>query len=57
MRLKLELSKTQLQILIGLLDNFIDSINAGGKDIFRMGVDEYINLVHDLEETMDEVYS
>lgn len=56
MKINFDLSKNQTEILIALLDNFIESINAGGKDIFGMGVDEYINLAHDLEESLDEVY-
>lgn len=57
MRINFDLSKTQTEILIGLLDNLIESINSGGKDIFGIGIDEYINLAHDLEESLDEVYS
>lgn len=57
MRINFDLSKTQTEILIALVDNLIDSINSGNKDIFGMGIDEYINLVHDLEESLDEVYS
>lgn len=55
MRIKLDLSKTQVEILISLLDNLIDNINTGKKDIIGMGIDEYINLAHDLEETLDEL--
>jgi uncharacterized protein YoxC len=57
MRIKIDLTKTQTEILIRLLDNLIDDINAGKKDTLRMGIDEYINLVHDLEGSLDEVYS
>lgn len=57
MRLHLELTKTQIEILIGLTDQLIDSINNGEKDPFKMGIDEYINLAHDLEASLDEIYS
>lgn len=57
MRLNLELTKTQIEILIGLTDQLIDSINDGGKDPFKMGIDEYINLAHDLEASLDDMYS
>lgn len=57
MRIRLDLTKTQVEILIRLVDQFIDTINNGEKDTLRMGVDEYINLVHDLEGSLDEVYS
>lgn len=57
MRIRLDLTKTQVEILIRLVDQFIDAINNGEKDTLRMGVDEYINLVHDLEGSLDEVYS
>lgn len=57
MRINLELSKTQVEILVRLTDQYIDNINAGGKDSIGMGIDEYINLAHDLEASLDEVYS
>lgn len=57
MRINLELSKTQIEILVRLTDQYIDNINAGAKDTLGMGVDEYINLAHDLEGSLDEVYS
>lgn len=57
MRIKIDLTKTQTEILIRLLDNLIDDINAGKKDTLHIGIDEYINLVHDLEGSLDEVYS
>lgn len=57
MRLNLELNQTQIQILISLIDQLIENINNGAKDPFKMGIDEYINLVHDLEASLDDVYS
>lgn len=57
MRLNLVLSQTQIQILISLIDQLIDNINNGSKDPFKMGIDEYINLAHDLEASLDEIYS
>lgn len=57
MRLNLELSQTQIQILISLIDQLIENINNGAKDPFKMGIDEYINLAHDLEASLDEIYS
>lgn len=57
MRINLELSKTQVEILIRLVDQYIDTINDNKRDIIGMGIDEYINLAHDLEESLDEVYS
>lgn len=53
--MNIELSRTQVEILIRLIDIYIDNINAGNKDTIGMGIDEYINLAHDLEESLDEL--
>lgn len=57
MSIDLSLSQTQVEILIRLVDEYIDSINAGNKDTIGMGIDDYINLAHDLEASLDEIYS
>lgn len=57
MKIHLELKQKQIEILIRLIDDLIEKIRLKKKDPFKMGIDEYINLAHDLESSLDEIYS
>jgi hypothetical protein len=50
-----DLSLFQLECLISLLDSTIESINNGGKDPLKIGIDDYINLIYHLESCLDTI--
>lgn len=56
MKIQLELHQKQIELLIRLVDDLIARVNSKKKDPFKMGVDEYINLAHDLEAGLDTIY-
>lgn len=57
MKIQLELKQKQIELLIRLIDELIAKIKSKKKDPFKLGIDEYINLAHDLEASLDEIYS
>lgn len=50
-----ELSKSQLDIVISLIDYTIDSINDGFKDPLSIGIDNYIDLAYHFESYLDNL--
>lgn len=53
--IKVELSKSQLDIVIALLDHTIDNINNGHKDPILVGIDSYIDLAYHFESYLDNL--
>jgi hypothetical protein len=49
----IELSQSQLDMVISLLDHTIDSINNGLKDPLKLGIDNYIDLAYHFESYLD----
>jgi hypothetical protein len=54
-RITVDLSLFQLECLISLLDSTIETINNGGKDPLKIGIDDYINLTYHLESCLDTI--
>jgi len=57
MQINLILHQNQIEKLINIIDQHVNLINSGYKDSLGISVDEYINLAHDLEESLDEIYT
>ena len=55
-KIQLELQQKQVELLVHLVDDLILRIKSKKKDPFRMGIDEYINLAHDLEAGLDTIH-
>lgn len=53
--IKVELSLSQLNTIISLLDHTIDSINKGFKDPVSIGIDNYIDLAYHFESYLDNL--
>ena len=56
MKIHLELQQKQIELLVRLVDDLIVRVKSKKKDPFRIGIDEYINLAHDLEASLDTIY-
>lgn len=53
--IKVELSRSQLDVVISLLDYTIGSINNGLKDPLSVGIDNYIDLAYHFESYLDNL--